>query len=156
MGVKEHFWMKEDKKLIRMQPEISGKMSPFLHNDFLKYFSPQLLLLFFSCKVMSNSLWPHGLYPARLFCPWDFPGKNTGVGCDLLLQGSLPRNLFNPGIEPASPALAGFLPLRLFTTEPPGKPSALSDLLLFFIVLIVYISQIGICLSQAGESCLHC
>ena len=21
------------------------------------------------------------LYPARLFCPWDSPGKNTGVGC---------------------------------------------------------------------------
>ena len=31
------------------------------------------------CSVMSNSPWPHGLYPARLFCLWDFPGKNTGV-----------------------------------------------------------------------------
>ena len=30
---------------------------------------------------MSNSLWPHGLQPARLLCPWDFPGKNSGVGC---------------------------------------------------------------------------
>ena len=28
-----------------------------------------------------------GLQPARFFCPWDFPGKNTGVGCYLLLQG---------------------------------------------------------------------
>ena len=26
---------------------------------------------------------PHGLWPARLLCPWDFPGKNTGVGCHL-------------------------------------------------------------------------
>ena len=27
------------------------------------------------------SLWrPHGLWPARLVCPWDFPGKNTGEG----------------------------------------------------------------------------
>ena len=25
--------------------------------------------------------WPHGLQPSRLLCPWDFPGKNTGVGC---------------------------------------------------------------------------
>ena len=25
--------------------------------------------------------------PARLFCPWDFPGKNTGVDCHFLLQG---------------------------------------------------------------------
>ena len=23
----------------------------------------------------------------RLLCPWDFPGRNTGVGCDFLLQG---------------------------------------------------------------------
>ena len=25
--------------------------------------------------------------PARLLCPWDSPGKNTGVGCHFLLQG---------------------------------------------------------------------
>ena len=29
----------------------------------------------------------HGLYPARLPCPWDFPGKNNGVGCPFLHQG---------------------------------------------------------------------
>ena len=28
-----------------------------------------------------DSLWPHGLQPARLLCPWDFPSKNTGVSC---------------------------------------------------------------------------
>ena len=27
-----------------------------------------------------------GLQPTRLFCPWDFPGKSTGVGCHCLLQ----------------------------------------------------------------------
>ena len=32
-------------------------------------------------------LWPHGLYPTRLPCPWDFPGKNIGVGCHFLFQG---------------------------------------------------------------------
>ena len=53
---------------------------------------------------------------ARLLCPWDFPGKNTGVGSHFLLQGNLP----DPGIELMSPALAG----RFFTTEPPGKPAA--------------------------------
>ena len=31
-------------------------------------------------------LWPHGPWPARLLCPWNFPGKNTGVGCHFLLQ----------------------------------------------------------------------
>ena len=37
-------------------------------------------------SVLSNSLGPHGLYPTRLHCPWDSPGKNTGVGCHALLQ----------------------------------------------------------------------
>ena len=36
---------------------------------------------------MSDSLRPHGLQPARLLCPWDFPGENTGMGCHFLLQG---------------------------------------------------------------------
>ena len=34
-----------------------------------------------------KSLRPHGLQPTRLLCPWDFPGKNTGVGCHVILQG---------------------------------------------------------------------
>ena len=42
-----------------------------------------------SCSFVSNSLWPYGLYPTRLLYPWNFPGKNTGVGCRFLLQGSL-------------------------------------------------------------------
>ena len=36
---------------------------------------------------MSNSLQPNGLGLTRLFCPWDSPGKNTGVDCHFLLQG---------------------------------------------------------------------
>ena len=35
---------------------------------------------------MSNSVWPHRQQPTRFPCPWDSPGKNTGVGCHLLLQ----------------------------------------------------------------------
>ena len=38
------------------------------------------------CLVESNSLQPHGLWPTRHLCPWDFPGENTGVGCRFLLQ----------------------------------------------------------------------
>ena len=38
-----------------------------------------------SCSVMSDSSRPHGLQPTRLLCPWDFPGKSTGVGCHCLL-----------------------------------------------------------------------
>ena len=37
-------------------------------------------------SVVSNSVRPHGLQPTRLLCPWDSPGKNTGVGCHFLLQ----------------------------------------------------------------------
>ena len=36
------------------------------------------------------ALWSHGLQPARLLCPWDSLGKNTGVGCHALLQGIFP------------------------------------------------------------------
>ena len=35
---------------------------------------------------MSDSVRPHGQQPTRLLCPWDSPGKNTGVGCHFLLQ----------------------------------------------------------------------
>ena len=42
-----------------------------------------------ACSVMSNSLWPHGLQPTRLICPWDFSGKSTGVACHCLLLGDI-------------------------------------------------------------------
>ena len=35
---------------------------------------------------MSDSVQPHRQQPTRLPCPWDSPGKNTGVGCHFLLQ----------------------------------------------------------------------
>ena len=38
-------------------------------------------------SVMSDSLRSHGLYLARLLCPWDSLGKNTGAGCHFFLQG---------------------------------------------------------------------
>ena len=41
----------------------------------------------FSCLVMSNFLQTHELWPPRLLCPWDSPGKNTGVDYHFLLQG---------------------------------------------------------------------
>ena len=47
-------------------------------------------------SVVSDSLQPHGLYPARFLCPWDFPGKNTGVGCHFLLQRIFPTQGSNP------------------------------------------------------------
>ena len=47
--------------------------------------------------VISNSLRPHGLQPTRLFCLWNFPGKNTGAGCHCLFQGIFPNQGSNPG-----------------------------------------------------------
>ena len=48
----------------------------------------------FMCFVLSRSvvsdLWFHGLWSTRLLSLWDFPGKNTGVGCHFLLQGIFP------------------------------------------------------------------
>ena len=35
---------------------------------------------------MSDSVLPHRRQPTRFPCPWDSPGKNTGVGCHFLLQ----------------------------------------------------------------------
>ena len=36
--------------------------------------------------------------PTRLLCPWDFPGKNTGVGCHFLLPEIFPLQGLNPGL----------------------------------------------------------
>ena len=49
-----------------------------------------------SCLVMSDSQWLRGLRPPRLLCPWDFPDKNTGVGCHFLLQESFMTQGSNP------------------------------------------------------------
>ena len=43
----------------------------------------------YMCSVAQScpTLWPCGLQPARFLCSWNFPGKNTGMGCSFLLQG---------------------------------------------------------------------
>ena len=52
------------------------------------------------------------LWATRLLCPWDSPGKSTGVGCHALLQGILPAQGLNSHLF-KSPALAD----RFFTTN---------------------------------------
>ena len=37
-------------------------------------------------------------WPSRFLCPWDFPGKNTGVGSCSLLQGVIPTQESNQGL----------------------------------------------------------
>ena len=47
-------------------------------------------------KLCPNLLRIHGLQPTRLLCPWDFPGKNIGVGYHSLLQGIFSTQGSNP------------------------------------------------------------
>ena len=56
----------------------------FFSNDPIVYGVCVCAQLLQSCLTLWD---PHGLYPARLLHLWDFPGKNTEVGCHTLLQG---------------------------------------------------------------------
>ena len=49
-----------------------------------------------SHSVVSSFLQLSGLESTRLLCPWNFPGKNTGVGSHSLLQGIFPAQGLNP------------------------------------------------------------
>ena len=71
---------------------------------------------------MFNSLQPQGLETTRLLCPWNTPGKNTGVGCHALLQGIFPTQGWNQHLLHLMHLQAGSLPLA-----PPGTlPSAIT------------------------------
>ena len=69
-----------------------------------------------SWSVMFDFLRSHGLQPARLLCPWNFPGKNTGVGRHFLLQGIFPTQGQNLRLLHLLHWQEGFLSLG-----PPGK-----------------------------------
>ena len=93
-----------------------------VNNHFIMELQRSVYLKAKNCCLFAKS-WPTllqapGLWPARLLCPWDFPSKNTGVGCHSLLQG-----IPDPRVELKSPALAG----GFFTTESPGKPPKAKD-----------------------------
>ena len=55
----------------------------------------------FRCVPMtvSSPLWPYELCLTRLLCPQDSPGKNTGVGCHALLQGTFPTQGSSSGLH---------------------------------------------------------
>ena len=66
-----------------------------------------------SCLTLCDSM---DYKPARLLCPWNFPGKNTGLGFHTLLQGIFLTQGLNP-------RLLKLLPCRwILYTEPPGRP----------------------------------
>ena len=63
------------------------------------------------------TLRPYRLQATRLFCPWDSPGKNTGVGCHALLQGTILAQRLNPHLLGVLYWQVDSLPLAA-----PGKP----------------------------------
>ena len=50
-------------------------------------------------SVKSDSFQTHGLQPSRLLSPWNSPGKNTGIGCHLLLQETFPTQESDPRLS---------------------------------------------------------
>ena len=78
-------------KLLLKVPSVMRSLPWFV------YFMLQLLS-HFSHVWLCGTPWT---IARQVFCPWDFPGKSTGVGCHALLQRDLP----NPEIELRSPAL---------------------------------------------------
>ena len=67
-----------------------------------------------SCRTLCNTM-DCTIVPARLLCPWDSPGKNTGVGCHAFLQGIFPTQKLN--LCSCGSCIAG----RFFTPEPPVR-----------------------------------
>ena len=74
-----------------------------------------------SPSVVFNCVQSHGLWPARLLCPWNSPGKNHWIGMPFPSPGDLP----NPGIKP------GFFALQAdsILAEPSEKPTESQDLI---------------------------
>ena len=78
-----------------------------------------------SRSVVSDSVIPWTIESARLLCPWNSPGKNTGVGSHSLLQGIFLTQRSKPGLLycRGSPALQ----MDSLPTKPPGKPREYPD-----------------------------
>ena len=69
-------------------------------------------------RFMSDSLRTYGLQPAKFLCPWDSPGKNTGVGFHVLLHGIFPTQGSNLSLL----YLLHWQADGFFTTEPLTSP----------------------------------
>ena len=83
-----------------------------------------------SCLTLGD---PMDFSPARILCPWDSPGKTTGLGCHALLQGIFPTQRLNPCLlsllhwQTGSSALAA-----------PGKPNSLYRHMCIYIYVCIY------------------
>ena len=79
------------------------------------------------CSVVSDSLPSHGrLQPTRFLCPWNSPGKNTGLSCHFLLHGIFPTQGLNLSLLCLLHFQEDFFFFFFFfyTTSPLRKPTA--------------------------------
>ena len=79
-----------------------------------------------SCVWLFETPWT---VTRQALLPWDFPGKDTGVGCHFLLQGIFPP----PGIEPWSPILQADSLLLI----PQVSPAKALNIILFIYMIRV-------------------
>ena len=64
--------------------------SKLLNSIYVSNIVLKVSVQYFCCTMkiaQSGFLQPHGLWPARLLCPWNSPGKSTGMGSCSFLQG---------------------------------------------------------------------
>ena len=59
-----------------------------------------------------------------------FPGKIARIDCHFLLLRIFPTQGLNPGTELSDLAMSSILQMLIFTTEPPGKPIDIEEILL--------------------------
>ena len=84
---------------VLFKPGFQSQMAVLLGSHYMSEIFPFLppicqFYLLFSHSVISDAL----LQSSWLLCPWDFPGKNTRVGCHFLLQGIFPTQGLNPSL----------------------------------------------------------
>ena len=103
----------------------------------LSGFTSSFIVCVFSCLVTSDSLQTHELWPPRLLCPGDSPGKNTGVDYHFLLQGIC----LTQGLNLNSSHL--YCRRIFYPTEPLGKPSIISSIICVCVIkrLLYFLSH---------------
>ena len=88
---------------------------------------------------MLVSLQLYGMQFTRLFCPWNFPGKNIGVCCHSLLQRTFPTQRSNSHLLCHLQRQVDSLPL-----VPPGKPHITNVSVLFHLLLLYDVMDIAL------------